>query len=353
MLISFNTRRTLLRSLGLAIGLTAIGCGSNPLQPSSSTSIGTPQAVLPADGTQLRNADQPVTLTVQNATISGTGTPTYTFEVATDSSFTAFASKVQTKDGVAQGAGQTSVTLDPLAANTDYYWHARAQRGSATGPFSPTVKFTIGAAVTINAPTAVSPLNGAQTSTRPIFTVNNGSVQGSAGAITYKFEISTTNAFTSTVATGTVSAGASQTSFTPATDLPSTSTLFWRATGMDATNNITGTPSTAQSFTTGTPLWPGIQPPGTTGHAIQGNNWQTQTVISYTGVPFTSPTLDQRQLFDLMDRGMSPQAGIDWMHANGYPTAAAYFSSVNVIGYEFSYLALIKGQWDLVIRSGA
>jgi hypothetical protein len=50
---------------------------------------------------------------------------------------------------------------------------------------------------------------------------------------------------------------------------------------------------------------------------------------------------------------MSPQAAIDWMHANGYPTAAAYFSSVNVIGYQFSYLALINGQWDLVIRSGA
>ena len=31
-------------------------------------------------------------------------------------------------------------------------------------------------------------------------------------------------------------------------------------------------------------LWPGAQPPGTTGHAVLGNNWQVQTLTAYTGV---------------------------------------------------------------------
>ena len=334
--------------LGLGLALTALGCGSGtPLQP---TSLGTPQLVQPADGAQVANNSQPITLVTQNVTVTGTTIPTYTFEVATDSAFT---SKVQTKASVAQGTGQTAVQLDSLAPGKDYYWHVRAQTASATGTFSAAYRFTLGAVVTINAPTAISPANGALTPVRPTFTVSNVTREGATSPITYEFDISTTSGFGSILVRITVGEGQGQTSFTPSSDLPANTSLFWRAIGMDAASGVAGPPSAAQAFTTGSAIWSGAQPPGTNGHAVLGDNWQTQQLVSFNGISFTSPTLDQLQVFDLIDRGMNPQGAIDWMHANGYSTDAAYFSNVNVIGFQFSYLALVRGRWDLVIRSGA
>jgi hypothetical protein len=331
----------------LGVALTAMSCGtSNPLQPS----IGTAVLIQPSDGAQVSNTDQPILLVVQNATMTGSSAPTYTFEIAVDS---AFATKVQIKDAVPQGTSQTSVTLETLPPGKDYYWHVRAQTAAKTGAFSGAFKFTIGSSVTINAPTVISPGNAAQTPVRPTFTVSNAIRQGPAGAITYEFDISTTAAFGSILVQGKVPEGPGQTSFTPSSDLPSNTALFWRAFAIDGSSGVVGTPTSAQTFTTGSSLWSGNQPPGTNGHAVLGDNWQTQTVVSFNGVVYTSPTLDQRQVFDLVNKGMSPQAAIDWMHANGYPTSAAYFSSVNVIGFPFSYIALVNGRWDLVIRSGA
>jgi hypothetical protein len=344
---SSNTRFTRSAFLILGVALTAMSCGtSSPLQPT----IGTAVLVQPPDGAQVSNTDQPVLLVAQNATITGSSATTYTFEVAVDSGFV---TKVQIKDAVPQGTTQTSVTLDTLAPGKDYYWHVRAQTAGKTGAFSGVSRFTLGAAITINAPTALSPGNAAQTPVRPTFTVGNATRQPPSNSITYEFDISTTSAFGSILLKGTVPEGPGQTTFTPASDLPSNTALFWRAVAIDLATGVTGTPTSAQAFTTGSTLWPGNQPPGTNGHAVLGDNWQTQTVVSFNGVTYTSPTVDQRQVFDLIDRGMQPQAAIDWMHGNGYPTTAAYFSNVNVIGFQFSYIALVNGRWDLVIRNGA
>jgi hypothetical protein len=68
---------------------------------------------------------------------------------------------------------------------------------------------------------------------------------------------------------------------------------------------------------------------------------------------FVSPQIDQLQIFDLLDRGLDPQSAIDWMHANGYQTIAAYYPAVSVIGFQYSYLALINSQWTVVIKAGA
>src|SRR5258708_37867933 len=95
----------------------AAGCtSSNPSQPSatapvanienSTASIAAPRPVTPANNAQIRNADQPVTLTALNAITTATSAVTYTFEIASDA---AFASRVQTWDNVAERAsGQTS-----------------------------------------------------------------------------------------------------------------------------------------------------------------------------------------------------------------------------------------------------
>jgi hypothetical protein len=331
----------------------------------STGSVTTPRLLLPATNTLVSNKSQPVTLTVLNALVTKPGGTTYTFEVATD---VAFASKVQTKDGVAEGSsGQTSVTLDTLAPATDYYWHARATSGGTTGVFSAAFRFTVGAAITINAPVPIAPLNGTQTGPRPTLRLVNATRTGPAGAITYKFEISTVSTFASILVSSTIAeSGNNETDFVPAVDLPSTGTLFWRATAIDAVNAVTGPPSAVQSFTANKPsqaeavaaqlgvvLWPGVKPPGSVGHATMGSDWTVEPIVSFSGVTFMNPPIEEVQVFDLLDRGFDPAGAVDWMHANGYPIAALWYPDPGVIAFTWEYMALINGQWDIIIRVGA
>jgi hypothetical protein len=115
-------------------------------------------------------------------------------------------------------------------------------------------------------------------------------------------------------------------------------------------------PSGPPPPTTGGPwgqLWTGPQPPGTNGHAVIGDNWETQTLTAYTGVSFVSPPLEALRVFDLLDRGFDPQGAINWMNGNGYATSAVYYPAIGVIGFSTEYMALINGRWDLVLRVGA
>src|SRR5262249_23230079 len=151
---------------------------SSPSQPSASTgvsdasasaSVTAPRPLTPAAGAVIRFVDQPVTLVVSNAVVTQ-GTPTYTFEVATDAGFSA---KVVSKSGVAQTSGQTSLGIDRLPASADYYWRARAESGGTSGPFFAGRKFSIGPAVAIDPPVQVTPVNGSTSSGWPVFTVRN------------------------------------------------------------------------------------------------------------------------------------------------------------------------------------
>lgn len=345
---------------------TMIACSdSQPSSPSGVTaSVAAPRPVSPANSVTIKNVDQPATLVVQNAVATQSGA-TYTFEVASDP---AFAAKVQVKDGIAQGSGgQTSVRLDMLTANRDYYWHARATAGGTTGLFGTVYKFTVGPAVTIDPPVPVGPLSGTTTQGWPAFTVTNSTRSSGTGSIAYLFEISTTSNFSSIIASATVAEQPNRTSFTPTAGQPAAQTpLFWRATAIDQTNNISSPVSAVQSIMFGRAtrqaelaaqagyvLWAGAQPPGTNGHAFMGPNWDVGTIVSFDGVRHIKPTLEELQVFDLMDRGMSPDAALAWMNSNGYGTVAVYYSSVQVIGFPFEYLALVNGAWEIVIRVGA
>ena len=343
--------------LAVAFGAMAIACGSSgPLAP---TTVTGPVPVVPANGSQVAFASQPITLVAQNATVSS-GTPTYTFEVSTDSGF---ANKVQVKSGVAQGSnGTTSVQLDSsLSANQSYYWHVRIQNGTVTSAFSGANQFAVGSSISINPPTAVSPVNGASTAGWPTFTVTNAT-RAVAAAIVYRFEISASSSFSPILLTGTVSETPGQTSYTPLGQPPPSQALFWRATAIDQADAVSSQPSTPQSFTPvntpqsdlaaqlGIPLWPGVPPPGTNGHAVLGDNWNVQTV-STNGMAYLSPTADELRIFDLLDRGFDPDGAINWLKANGYSTQAAWYPSIGVIGFPLSYMAYIGGRWDLVTPS--
>jgi hypothetical protein len=324
---------------------------------------------VPANNSQLSFASQPVTLSVQNAVVTNGTTTTYTFEVATDP---AFATKVQTKDGITQGSsGQTSVVLDALTGGRDYYWHVRATSADTVGVFGSTSKFTVGLAISIAAPVPIAPLTGGSGTPRPALRVTNAVKQGPAGPLTYRFDVATTSAFTTIVATGTNSEGVNETGFIPTSDLP-LGTLFWRATAIDVTNNITSASSAIQSFTVipfsqaerlaqqiKVTLWPGIQPPGTIGHATMGDNWQVQTLHHLpTNTFFSSPTVEDLRIFDLLDRGFDPDGAITWMNQNGYQTFAQWYPPPEkaVIGLAFTYIAArnkvtVNGIWDIVLKA--
>jgi hypothetical protein len=355
-----NSRIARLGSVAPLIVFVSACSSSSPLQPS----IGAPRPLQPSNGIQISNASQPVTLLVANAITTGTSTLSYTFEVATDAGF---ANKVSTIANVAQGAnGQTSMQLGTLAGGSDYFWHASAGAG---GVFSAAFKLTIGPQIKIGMPTPVAPLNGTTSTGWPTFTVNDPARSGPVGSLVYRFDIATSADFTSIVLTATVPETTGQTSFTPPTSQPAPpqTALFWRATAIDPVNVIASVPSPTQAFTFSVPpsqaaiiagyegvvLWPGVQPPGTNGHATLGNHWDVANQTSYNGVVFLSPTLDEIRTFDLLDRGFDPQSAIDWMHANGYPNQGAWYANVAVIGFPYEYMALINGAWDLVLKAGA
>jgi len=151
-----------LKSLGmcsvLALTLAAVACEKkSPASPSSDLNASSqptsvtdattgitltaPTAVTPNPNQQLRNVEQPVTLTVRNAVSTGTTALTYTFEVASDANF---ANRVYTKENVAEGsAGQTVLRIDRIAPDRTYFWRARVVSGSQQGPNSVARQFTI------------------------------------------------------------------------------------------------------------------------------------------------------------------------------------------------------------------
>jgi hypothetical protein len=341
----------------------AVACSKSTTQPSGAdASIVAPVPSQPANNSQVANAGQPVTLVVTNATGGKTGV-TYTFQVATD---VAFASVVQTKDSVPEGAnGQTSVRLDPLTPGRDYFWRSRASTTGATGNYGMASRFALGPAVNINPPVPISPLANAQTVQRPALRVANAVRTGPTGAITYTFEVANSAAFTTIVTSATVAEGVNETGLIPTVDLPMGIPLFWRATANDTANASSSAASAAQSITViasqagvialerGVVLWPGVQPPGTYGHTTLGSGWEVKTIRDFLGQVVPSPTLELLRVADLLDRGMDPDSAIAWMNANGYFTPALYYASVLAIGFQSHYMAYVGGTWALVIRSGA
>ena len=145
---------------------------------------------------------------------------------------------------------------------------------------------------------------------------------------------------------------------------------------MDGTNSISSPASAVQSFTVvasqaglsaaalGVVLWPGIQPPGTVGHATMGDNpalgagWAPQTLYYQPGnLFFKSPDVEMLRIFDLLDRGMDPESVSGWMNANGYPTLALWYPGPEkaVMGLKYVYIAargkvIVNATWDIVIR---
>jgi hypothetical protein len=225
--------------MGIAVaalaGITCSSKSSNPSSPTPTTTITTPVVVSPAQGAQLGDLTQPITLTVQNATTTGANPLTYNFEVATDSQF---ASKVYTRSGVTPGTGgQTSQQIDRLTAGQSYFWRARAEDlASVIVSGWGSAGFSIGPGVRFDAPVASEPLNGDRAGgARPLLRARNSPRDASVGAVNYTFEVAETADFQTVLATGTVGEGAGGysgiTEWRVTKDLTA-KTYYWRVKGV-------------------------------------------------------------------------------------------------------------------------
>ena len=237
----------------LAFGVACdVSKSSNPLSPAVAgpipgVNITAPKPMQPSAGTKIAVDQQPITLTVGNATTNGVRPLNYLFEVAADTNFT---NKVFSRNGITPGDGQTSVRLpDALATGRTYYWRALAKDGANTGPYTSAVNFAVFTPIVINAPDPVAPTKNVTTdSVRPKFTVNNATHSGPVGAITYVIELANDSSFTDRVAVWTVGEQTTQTSFVPTQDLPTGKQFFWHARATDPTT--TGPWSAPQVFQT-------------------------------------------------------------------------------------------------------
>jgi len=126
-------------TIGVALASAALvlaGCsddgGNGGGTTGGSVTITAPGLVSPANGSQVTGQ---ATLVVSNVTVSGGGgTPTYQFQVATD---TNFATVIAQASGIPQGdGGETSWSAGSEVGSGLVYWRVRASVGGTSGPYS-------------------------------------------------------------------------------------------------------------------------------------------------------------------------------------------------------------------------
>lgn len=235
--------------------MSACGASDAPLRPSEgAASVGAPRLVSPAQGATIAAGASPLSLVVENATVTPAQPLTYTFEIATDQ---AFANRVFVQEGVAQGdAGRTSVSVSAnLPAGANYVWRARAQTTSAAGPNADAFAFSTEAAVALGAPVTLEPAAGAVLREPQVeFRVAQGARTGALAAVSYRIELATDAAFTSLVAVLTVAEQPGETRVAFNTALEMGRTYYWRVKAFDGSTQSDWSP--ALSFRAPSVRWP-------------------------------------------------------------------------------------------------
>jgi hypothetical protein len=232
-------------ALTVVCALTLVACNSNN-DSRPSVSFAAPIAQTPANGVIYNFNQQPIRLQIVNSVKTGAKPTTYGVEVSSSSTF---ASTAFTRDGIAEGGdGTTFVDLPSLAGNTTYYWRWKATVDNVAGETSNVQSFFLRPNVTIAAPVTREPAaNSTLFTGRPTFITSNAVVTGPNGTIFYEFQVSTSAAFGSLVATATVQQQTTTTSWTPNADL-AVGNFFWRVRAKDPSNGIDGPFSAGVAF---------------------------------------------------------------------------------------------------------
>jgi hypothetical protein len=227
-------------ALPAAFLFTLIACeaekSANPLSPAVAgpipgVEISAPKLVEPQQGVRVKESQQPVRLSVENARSSGVRPLWYTFELSSDA---AFSNVLFARTKVAPGdGGRTSVQLDMLALGRAYYWRARAEDGANTGPFQNS-QFEVLPKPMLTPPGALSPINNERVSDRrPTLRIHNSDKNDAVGGVSYHFMIARDQAFTQIVAQTMTNEDNGDTTWRSDRELDYDLTHYWRVRATD------------------------------------------------------------------------------------------------------------------------
>ncbi|MDQ3489376.1 MAG: hypothetical protein M3468_16810 [Acidobacteriota bacterium] len=260
------TRRPVFQILMSAALLAPLaGCevkkSDNPLSPSvagpiAGVQITAPRVLEPGEGIKLKEAQQPITLLVENSSSNGVRPVAYTFEVSSTENFE---QKLYARSGVTPGTdGRTRVTVDRLDSGRRYFWRSRAEDGANSSLYT-TSTFEVLPRPQLDPPGQRSPIENAQIGTRrPELLINASARNVSIGNVVYEFQISTGVAFSGIVAAGERSEAGPSTSYSPDSDLAAGATYYWRTRATD--RETTSAWSNTQAFRTAAAPAPGPGP---------------------------------------------------------------------------------------------
>jgi hypothetical protein len=255
------------------------GANTGEYSATASFEVFTPVVIgMPAVGSPGNGDTTPsniVTLEIVNPEIAGPAESImYRFELATDPSFTTLAavltvaqaaSTATAVSNAASSGGRTSASPGALPHDQTFFWRARvsaqARNGEIIGPWTPTASFTTPPPpVLIGVPTPTSPINGTIAPTlKPTLVVANGEVTGTAGTVTYQFQVDNSPAFTSPESTFSITRSGSGTSSGLVTvDLTAGTQYYWRVRGTNGT--LTSSWSATATFLTAAAAPPGPSP---------------------------------------------------------------------------------------------
>lgn len=187
--------------------------------------LGTPRPLFPIRGEAA--SIRPV-FRVRNGAVEGNaGTVSIQVQVAADGDFADIVARPQAR---AASGENTEVRLGgDLMPEKTYFWRARAMSsaGRRSGSWSAAATFRT---VTVPAPTLVSPVNGAEVSSRPIFRVRSSTVMGDVNTIRINIQVASDEGFANVVGKGSEQAEAEgRTDIRLQSSLMPSTSYFWRA----------------------------------------------------------------------------------------------------------------------------
>ena len=277
--------RTSVRSLLASSALIAVaaGCGveksESPLSPTvagpiAGVEISTPRALEPSQGTRIKAAQQPIRLTVGNASTNGVRPLSYAFEVATDETFQ---NKIFARSAVTPGeGGQTSVVLDRIDQARTYVWRAKAEDGANSGSYV-TSGFELLPPPQLGAPALLSPINDASVANGQVSLVVGAPARNAAiGAVRFEFNIALDVAFSQLESAGILPETGGQTTLTASGVSPGRR-HYWRARATDG-ETTSGWAATQSFMTPGAAPAPSPSPSPNPGGPC--NSSSAETIVS-------------------------------------------------------------------------
>jgi len=244
MVLRMNLRRVLITLPAIGLLVAAVGCSdviqksANPLSPTIAGALDgvtftAPVNVSPAQNSQIKYVDQPITFAFDSATSTSPRPFTMHLQISKEYSF---ATVVFDRGGFEKPAtgNRISFRMADRLPKAVYYWRVRAEDGANNSDWSAPNAFEALDKIVIGTPSPRSPMNNERVTSRtPTLTANNSESSGPHKAIQYQFQLSTNFAFTQVVADGIVGEGSGTSAYGVSGALNYDIAYYWRVRASD------------------------------------------------------------------------------------------------------------------------